>query len=293
MLSLTLRQLEYAVAIRRHGGLTQAAEALHVSQPALSVALAQLEQLLGQSLFLRRPGGPMLPTGFGTLWLQAAEAHLAGLGALMTGQHRAPLRLAVYEDLAPTLLAPLIAEAGARGLALQTRPMGFAAIAEALKAGQVDAALSWGLGLPAGLQVQVLARIGPQAVLAADHPLAGYESLSLQDLADQPLVLTDQDLSIAHLQALFHQAGVPCQIAHRCATLDLMRSFAANGLGLGLSYTQPAPRLSHDGKAFVLRPIHDAGTEPVVIATPKDAPPPEALGQIALLLAALLQPASA
>lgn len=293
MLSLTLRQLEYAVAIQRHGGLTQAAEALHVSQPALSVALAQLEQLLGQSLFLRRPGGPMLPTGFGTELLAAAEVHLAGLGALMAGQTRAPLRLAVYEDLAPTLLAPLLAEAQLRGIALHARPMGFAAIAEALKAGQVDAAVSWALGLPPGLQLRTLARIGPQAVLAADHPLAGYASLSLQDLADQPLVLTDQDLSIAHVQVLFHQAGVPCQIAHRCATLDLMRSFAANGLGVGLSYTQPAPRLSHDGKPLILRPIHDAGTEPVVLARPKEVRAPAGLEEagmeeIAALLTRLL-----
>ena len=52
MLSTTLRQLDYACAIARHGGLTAAAEALHVSQPALSVALAQIERQLGQQLFL-------------------------------------------------------------------------------------------------------------------------------------------------------------------------------------------------------------------------------------------------
>jgi DNA-binding transcriptional LysR family regulator len=290
MLSLTLRQLEYAVAIQRHGGLTPAAEALHVSQPALSVALGQLEAQLGQSLFLRRAGGPMVATGFGADWLAAAEVYLAGLAGLMAGQNHAPLRLAVFEDLAPALLAPLIAGAAAKGVALQARPLGFAAIAEALKAGQVDAAVSWGLGLPPRLQVQTLARIGPQAVLAAGHPLAARASLALGDLADLPLVLTDQDLSIAHLQVLFHQAGVACRIAHRCATLDLMRSFAANGLGVGLSYTQPAPRLSHDGKPLILRPIHDAGTEPVVLACPKDIAPPADLDQIARLLTQLLQP---
>ncbi|MCX8510044.1 MAG: LysR family transcriptional regulator, partial [Rhodobacteraceae bacterium] len=58
MLSITLRQLEYAVAVGRAESVTLAAEALHVSQPALSVALAQLEAQLGQPLFLRRPGGP-------------------------------------------------------------------------------------------------------------------------------------------------------------------------------------------------------------------------------------------
>ena len=266
MLSLTLRQLEYAVAIGRHGGLSAAALALNVSQPALSVALAQLEYHLGQPLFARRPGGPMQPTGFGLDWLAEAERHLAGLAALMTGVRRAPLRLAVFEDLAPALLAPLLAHAATVDLALQARPMGFDALSEALQGGSVDAAVCWGLGLPPGLHLHEIARIGPQAVLAQGHPLAAKAVLCLADLAGQPLVLTDQDLSIAHLQVLFHRAGVPCHIAHRCATLDLMRSFAANGLGIGLSYSQPAPHISHDGKPLVLRPIADAGTEPVVLA---------------------------
>ena len=290
MLSITLRQLEYAVAIHRHGGLTAAAEALHVSQPALSVALAQLEHHLGQPLFLRRPGGPMLPTGFGTDWLTEAEAQIAGLSALMTGPRRAPLRLAVFEDLAPALLAPLLAHARSHPLDLQARPLGFAALAEALKAGTVDAAVSWALGLPFGLTLVELARIGPQALLAEGHPLAAKPAVMLADLGGEPLVLTDQDLSIAHLQVLFHHAGVACHIAHRCATLDLMRSFAANGLGIGLSYTQPAPRISHDGKPLTLRPVLDAGTEAVVLARPSAAAEPPGVAEIARFLTALMTP---
>lgn len=286
-LSLTLRQLEYAVAILRHGGLTAAAEALHVSQPALSVALAGLEAELGQPLFLRRPGGPMQPTGFGADWLAEAEAHLAGLSALMRGQRLAPLRLAVFEDLAPAVLAPLLAQSG---LAVQARPMGFQALAEALKAGTVDAAVAWALGLPPGLTEEVLAEVAPQAVLAADHPLAARQSLTLADLADLDLVLTDQDLSIAHLQAIFHARGLRPRIAHRCATLDLMRSFAANGLGVGISYTQPAPRISHDGRRLVLRVLADAGREAVVLARRGDVPPPPGLAGITRFLKQLMTP---
>ena len=290
MLSMTLRQLEYAVAIGQHGGLTAAALALNVSQPALSVALAQLEQQLGQPLFLRRPGGPMLPTGFGADWLEEATRQLASLSALMTGPRHAPLRLAVFEDLAPALLAPLLAHAAENGLNLQASPMGFADLGQALKAGTVDAAVSWGLGLPGGLARQDLARIGPQALLAQGHPLAAKSALSLADLSGVPLVVTDQDLSIAHLQVLFHTAGLACHIAHRCATLDLMRSFAANGLGVGLSYTQPAPRISHDGKPLLLRPVPDAGTEPVVLARPAASPAPQGLAQIARFLSDLMTP---
>lgn len=290
MLSLTLRQLEYAVAIGRQGGLTAAAEALHVSQPALSVALAQLEHHLGQPLFLRRPGGPMVPTGFGADWLTDAARHLTSLTDLMTAPRQTPLRLAVFEDLAPAILAPLLAESARQGKTLDARPMGFAALAEALKSGAVDAAVSWALGLPPGLDLHPLVQITPHAVLAADHPLALRDGLKLQDLSNQPLVLTDQDLSIAHLQVLFHNARAACHIAHRVATLDLMRSFAANGLGIGISYTQPAPRISHDGKPLILRQITDAGAEAVVIARPKAAAHTSGLTDLTAYLTELLTP---
>lgn len=285
MQNLTLRQLDYALAIARHGSLTAAALALHVSQPALSTALSQLETALGRALFLRRPGGPILPTAFGTAWLAEAGRHRAGLARLMTGQVASPLRLGLFEDLAPAVLAPLLAFAATEGLALEPQAMGFAALARALERGEIDAALSWALGLPPGPRVEVAA-IRPQAVVPPDHALAG-RSATLAEIADHSLVLTDQDLSIAHVQALFHARGLTARIAHRCASLDLMRSFAANGLGVGLSWTQPAPRHSHDGKPFVLVPIDDAPAEPVVLALGSARPD---VAQITRLLRDVLEP---
>ena len=109
MLPVTIRQIEYATATARFGGVTAAAEALHISQPALSVALAQLESTLGQPLFLRRPGGRITQTAFGRTWLAEAQTQLDALTRLMSGETpAAPIRLACFEDLAPTLLGPLL-----------------------------------------------------------------------------------------------------------------------------------------------------------------------------------------
>ena len=90
MLSITLRQLEYATAVARTESVSLAAEVLHVSQPALSVALSQLEAHLGQPLFLRRPGGPMRPTSFGRGFLESAERILADLTRLTEGTDLRP-----------------------------------------------------------------------------------------------------------------------------------------------------------------------------------------------------------
>lgn len=267
MLSLTLRQLEYAVAVARHGGVTAAAGVLHVSQPALSVALAQLESTLGRALFLRRAGGRVLPTSFGRVWLEQAETHLDSLRHLMQADgSAAEPRLAVFQDLAPICLAPILAMAARQGLNFAPQVLDFEALGSALHQGRADLALTWDLGLEMDIDRRVLARVAPHAVLAADHPLAAQASVSLADLAGQALVLTDQGLSLGHMRALFSQAGLVARIAHRTASLELMRSYAAHGLGIGISYTNPAAAQSQDGQPLVTRPIRDAGTEPLVLA---------------------------
>ncbi len=289
MLSLTLRQIEYACGVASHGGMSAAASALHVSQPALSVALSQLEAHLDQPLFLRRPGGRLMPTSFGQRWLAEAEEVLQRLTRLadparLAGQ---TLRLAVFEDLAASCLGPLLART-AGSLDLRPSLMGFEDLAQALTQGRADLALTWDLGLEAGIARQIIARIPPHAVLAESHPLARHTTLSLRDLADQPLILTDQGLSISHMRGLFAHAGVQPSLTWRAATLDLMRSLAANGLGVGLSYTNPAARLSQDGRPLVTRPLHDAGSEAIVLAWAKGNPPACGHDQLAQALADLI-----
>jgi hypothetical protein len=67
-----------------------------------------------------------------------------------------------------------------------------------------------------------------------------------------------------------------------------MRSFAANGFGVGLSYTNPAPRQSQDGKPLVTRPILDAGTEALVLARLASATAPPAEDALVGLLSIIL-----
>jgi DNA-binding transcriptional LysR family regulator len=271
MIAATIRQLEYATATARFGGVTAAAEALHISQPALSVALAQLEATLGQPLFLRRPGGRITPTAFGRGWLAEAQVQLDALTRLMSGETpAAPVRLACFEDLAPTLLAPLLRKLTdlAPDIAIEPTVLSFESIADGLRQGRIDLAITWDLGLDATCDRTVLMEVAPHAIAPADHPLAraGRKGITLQALSEHPLILADQGLSLGHMRALFTARGLPFIIAHRTATLDLMRSFAANGLGIGLSYTRPAGRRSHDGARMATLSITDAGTEPVILA---------------------------
>lgn len=271
MLSVTLRQIEYATATARFGGVTAAATALNVSQPALSVALAQLESALGQPLFHRRPGGPITLTSFGRQWIDAAQAQLDAFAHLMSGAQTPalPVRLAVFEDLAPQILAPLLRRIRdeAPDLRLEHSVLGFEALTDALKSGRAELALTWDLGLEAGFERDVLSRVAPHAIMSADHPLAHRRAVvTMAALADEPLILTDQGPSLGHMRGLFAQAGLAPRIAYRTPTVELMRSFAANGLGIGISYTRALNRRSNDGALIITKPVTDAGTEAIVLA---------------------------
>ncbi|MCB2151467.1 MAG: hypothetical protein KDE06_10115, partial [Rhodobacteraceae bacterium] len=68
-------------------------------------------------------------------------------------------------------------------------------------------------------------------------------------------------------------------------SLETMRSLAANGLGVGLSYTRPAPGLSYDGRPVVTRPVTGTGAgEPIVLVRLAAAPPAEAAARVAELV---------
>ena len=51
---MRIEQLEYLLAVTRHGSLRRASEKLHISQPSLSEALSKLERELGVTLLDRR-----------------------------------------------------------------------------------------------------------------------------------------------------------------------------------------------------------------------------------------------
>lgn len=76
---LKLRHLRSLVAIAEHGSLMRAADALSVTQPAVSKTLAELEDIIGQRLFLRTRRGVEL-TGAGGVLLRYAGSSLRTIG---------------------------------------------------------------------------------------------------------------------------------------------------------------------------------------------------------------------
>lgn len=277
MLYLTLRQYEYVCAVARHGSLMAAAHALNVSQPALSAAIARIEDRLGYALFLRRAGAPMAPTPQGQIFTQSAQDILERAARLEHSAEIPPVRkrlvLGCFDDLAPFYLAPLLRllRTGLPEAELHFRTGDFQQMTDLLLNCEVDLALSYDLGLDAGFKRSLLCQMSPHALMAPSHPLAQRAAVSLRDLATEPLILSRDGFSLQHMLSLFKSADLSPVIAHRVTSLELMRSLAANCEGIGLSYSLPPGDLTYDGSPLVSLPIRDsAALAPIILASHQD-----------------------
>ncbi|MCC0065068.1 MAG: LysR family transcriptional regulator [Defluviimonas sp.] len=297
MLYMTLRQMEYVVAVARGRSLSEAAVQLNVSQPSLSNALTQVEARLGHRLFRRRKGTATTLTPEGEVFVGEAEALLARARRLEDPARYARARtgrlgLGLFDDLAPFHLGPLL-DALARALPdveVHYSVADFEVLARDLLDGRIDMAVSYDLGLDASFRRDELARVPPQALLAPDDPLAGQARVTLAELADRPLILFNEGLSVRHMLGLFRQVGARPRVAHRVRSLEVMRSLAAGGVGTGISYSAPDTAQTYDGRRVVSVPISDGfAAEPIVLVRPAEARPDDRSRAAAEAIAACIR----
>jgi DNA-binding transcriptional LysR family regulator len=272
MLYLTLRHYEYVTAIARHGSLSAAANVVNVSQPALSVALSRIETHLGHRLFVRRQGAPMVLTPRGRVFVDRAGDVLAQAARLENPDAPGPaisrLSLGVFVDLAPFLLAPALVRLRETlsDVTVTYRVDDFQGLTAALLKGQIDLALTYDLGLDAGFDRRVVDHAAPYALVSTGHPLLTRTSISLADLASFPLVLFQEGLSAQHMLSLFRQHGLNPNVAHRADSLEIMRSLAAHGEGVGITYAVPPGSTSYDGMpVHAIKIADEQASEPIIL----------------------------
>ncbi|MEW6634623.1 MAG: LysR family transcriptional regulator [Pseudomonadota bacterium] len=263
-MALTLVQLRYLVAVARHGGVTAAARALSVSQPSISVAIDNVEDTLGQKLFVRQRGSGIALTSFGRSAVAKAKQVLADADELMgLGSREADvageLVLGCFEDLAPYFAPALIRAFSQKcpSVAVIVRDETFETLGRRLADNAIDLGLTYDLGLPAHFARVLLHELRPHALLPADHALAGQDTVSLAQLAAHPLITTDQPHSWQHMLDLFLSRGLSPVAQSSTSSFELQRSMVANGFGVAVSYTRPHGDMSYDGLPLVCKQLSD------------------------------------
>lgn len=258
MLYVTLRQYEYIVGVADAGSLTHAATQLNVSQPSLSVAITRVEHRLGSPIFARGKGATIEITPFGHRFV----ANARGLLDLAAKTEQRPeamptFVLGCFEDIAPWYLLPAVRQLTARfpNIKFQGSEGRFSDIARDLAEGRMDVAISYDVGIGDNFKRRKIEEIAPVAFLSPDHPLASKTSVELGELIHYPMIFFSEDLSAGFMHSLLDRMRLSPIVQQKTASLEMMRSLAAHGVGIGISYSRPPNNISYDGKTLFTIPI--------------------------------------
>lgn len=285
MIHFSLRQLEYLVAAAHHGGAARAAAALHVSQPSISKAISELEQLWGERLFVRLHARGLEVTAAGAARVRQARAVLRQAESLLAPRAvtlQGLLRVGCLTTLGPRYLPDILSRLRAAHPEIEVQVVegDIESLTRQLERGALDVALLYDLGLARGIRLVPMADLRPYALLPWGHALARQTRLRLADLAREPLILIGLPHSREYFLSLFRAAGVSPRIAHESPSMEMVRTMVANGLGVSLLTTRPARDISYDGKRIACRDLHGSLLpQSVVLAYPLDDDQQPALTQ--------------
>lgn len=237
---MNLKALEYCVEIARQGSFTKAALALHVAQPALSMAVSRLENELGVALF-NRATRQISVTAEGQLFLARAEASLQGLAGArrelqdLTQLHSGEIRIGVPPMYGIRHIPELLMQFRARypGIAMHVVEGSADDISERLATRQIDVALLESRRVDPGWESVLLGSDEMVLCMNDRHPLAAQASIRAEQLKDEALLVFDNTFLQRHLlEAFCSQARVGFKIALESNFVPLVIAATRSGMGV-------------------------------------------------------------
>jgi len=263
MRELSLDHLRTLVAIADLGSLANAARALHLAPPTVTVQIAELESRLGGQLLVRGRG-PAQPTALGERFIARARRLLADADdavdevrrqlAGQTGRVRVGASTGAIAHLLPPALERLARDHP--GVDVNVQVLTSDESMAGLAAGRLDLAV---VALPQapmrGVHVTPLRREAVVAFVPAAWQAP--RRLTPQWLAQRPLIMNDASTRLYRLTAeWFSAAGVHCRPRIELNYNDAIRTLVAAGYGAAL-----LPEESHDSARdarIAVRPLSPA-----------------------------------
>jgi LysR family transcriptional regulator, low CO2-responsive transcriptional regulator len=241
MIKPTLRQLEILDAVARNGSFSRASAELHLSQPAVSMQIKQLEGILGLPLFehmgkhihLTEAGREALRAGrvigdelanleHALADLQGLQGGTLAVSAASTASVFAARLMALFRALHPDVR-------------LSLNVVNRETLLRHLAENSIDLAL---MGRPPeGLDLAAQAFLdNPLVVIAATgHPLAGIPGIPLERLVEEPLIGREQGSGTrGALEKFLADHGLVFQAAMEMNKNEAIKQAVEAGLGLGV-----------------------------------------------------------
>jgi DNA-binding transcriptional LysR family regulator len=239
---LTYRQVEIFKAIMERGTITEAANALLISQPAVSKALRTLEGELGLKLFERTQSGLTPTFEARTFYKEVARSFigleiLAGIARELHELKHGRLVVGVIPALAvgwmPKLVANFLQRFPNANLTLET--FSSPDIAQMVGQGRLDIGIAQASTNDVSIRRTHLFSIDTVCVMPADHPLARKDYVTPQDLTSVYLIsLSRPDIIRKQVEALLAESGLSLPQRLEVTVGSALCKLVSEGVGVGL-----------------------------------------------------------
>lgn len=242
---LNLNHLRVFRAVCETNSITHAARQLHISQPAASKQLAELEAQLGVALVERRPRGVRLTAAGEVLGRHArrlfheeaaAEAALQALLGLELGQLSLAASTTIGSYIVPAVFGAL--HAAHPNVKLQLEIGNAARVEELVLGGQLDLGLSEGTPASESLHVEVFTHDSMVLIAAPEHPLvaqASHGPLSARVLENVPFIVRERGSGTREVvEAALERRGLRVAPVMSLGSTEAIKNAVARGLGVAL-----------------------------------------------------------
>ena len=262
---MQLAQVEGFVEVARRGNLSRAAEALFITQPALTARLRSLEAEVASPLFRRGRRGMAL-TEAGRAFLPYAQRALRSLREGAAAAGHLPIADALVIGAAPAISTYMLPdllvrfEAGRPDTRLVVRTGHSEEVLELVVRGDVDVGFIRALD---HADVDSILVHEDELVLVAEprHPLARRRRVDVERVRESRLILFDRTSSFYDLtRALFRPGGSPPRGVLELDNIDAAKHMVMAGLGVALL---PRTAVDDELRAGRLRRVELIGTPPI------------------------------
>jgi len=264
---LDLRLVRYFTVVAEHRHFGRAAAELHVAQPSLSRQIRRLEAQLGARLLDRTPQGTRL-TGAGEFFLPRARGLLRSAAQAAAGTRAAAQPSRITVGYTPGLIiTPAVRNLRHQhpDAEVQTLHLEWNEPRAALLDHRVDATVT---RLPLrtdGLHVTILYDEPRMLVVSVDHRLAGKESVTLDDIAGEPMPRLPDPVWNAYWRIDPRPDGNPAPDGPLVEALEDKNELIASGQAVAI-----IPGGLHTGRLrpdLTTIPLHGVEPSHVVLAT--------------------------
>ncbi len=253
---MTLTELRYIVAVARERHFGRAADACHVSQPTLSVAIKKLEEELEVKLFERGPG-EVTVTPLGEAIVRQAQCVIEQAAAIREIAQRGkdplagPLRLGIIYTIGPYLLPDLVRHVISMTpqMPLMLQENFTLRLLEMLRAGELDCAILAEPFPDTGLAIAALYDEPFMVAVPSTHPLAGRDRIDAAALKRETMLLLgtghcfrDHVLEVCPEFARLATDAEGIRKSFEGSSLETIRYMVASGMGITVVPQMAVPR---------------------------------------------------